>query len=745
MSSNVISVILNMKNELSQNMQPAIESLRSAREATSQATTNLETYRRIMAQAKQNYEEQQKAIDILKSSVIGQNSEYINAKNGLNSLKRANNDIEKEIQTHSIALAELGRTYGTNSTEYKSTEAKLKALRAEHRTNATAIKEQSVSLTELEKNLIENSEAIKQAREQEKVLKNAVESAKKSITDQSKEIARLGNAMRETGREIEKSKEQMKEWGRSIATSIDGAIKSVAKWGTVMATGLGVVGFKKGLETSINLEAYRTMLETATKDFEKTNKLMKNAEKLSISTPFDPEEVIQATATLESYGIDSERWLTKIADAAGATNRTMEEATNAVKDVLSKNEFQSLENLGISKQMVMKQAEVMYGKNKVFDNKGGVKDNEKLKVVLEEIMVSKFDGGADKLSRTIKGLWSTITGSINMGLAKILGMENGLIKSGSILDIIKQKMKQISDIILKWESDGTLDKLSESFTKAFQSISDGVVAAFNFIKDNSGAIKALVVLFGTVYAGVKVILALKTAVEAYKIAVFALSNISFLVGIFNKVKLAVMGFNLALNANPIGLIITGVGALCIGLYTLYKNFDKVKAFCQKMWDKFKAFADSMPGWAKVVVSAMFPIINVIRGLVKLWGWVKGTFFKDKEEQEKSLEVTKNVTAQIQEVAPTKTQPQTPKQAFEESYAKAEVPKTLNDTKASQIFGTTQGTQSYQPVVVTPEKKRSVNINNTININGDFYGYSDFKEKVSEVLVDIINNNMSNIA
>ena len=488
-----------------------------------------------------------------------------------------------------------------------------------------------------------------------------------------------------------------------------------------------------GMETSINLEAYRTMLETATKDFEKTNKLMKNAELLSISTPFSPEEVIQATATLESYGIDSEKWLAMIADAAGATNTTMEQATEAIKDILSKNEFESMENLGVSKEMIIEAAEKKYGKNKVFNKQGQVKDQEKLQIVLEEIMVSKFDGGAEKLSQTVRGLWSTITGSVNMGLAKILGMENGLIKTGSILDIIKQKMALLRDILIKWEEDGTLDDLAKEFAIIFAEIANSVMSAYNFIKENHEIIIALTKFLGIIYILTKGVFALKAAFETYQIAVTALSNIGFLVTIFTKLKLAIASFNLMLASTPVGWVTAAIGAIAFALYMLIFEFDKVKSFVGSLWDSLKSFADNMPWWASIIVGAFMPVITIIKGLGKVWEWAKSLF--SDEDIEKNIEVTEKTKKDIQELAKLQVENKIPSQnkVFEESFAKVEAPQSLNSVKSNAITRAT--INNPRPAVTN---------SNNIYIQGDIYGYDEFKEKVAGVIVDISKNNMANV-
>lgn len=735
--SKTIGVILSLKNALSEQIKPAIASLKEAEKQSEQAKEQLEVYKQAVEQAKANIAQYVIELENLKKSVVEQNREYQRAKANIDSLKNSNIELQNEITKQAMELDRLGQEYGSNSKEYKNAAKQLQALRQQHRNNNTSIKEQTENLNRLEETIIQNSDAVNDMKSQEKSLKEALEQAEKSMAEQRSEALKLGRNIREIEKEVESSKETFKEWGKTVGSSIDGAVKSALKWGASiigLTGGLGAGGaIKMGMETSINLEAYRTMLETATKDFEKTNKLMKNAELLSISTPFSPEEVIQATATLESYGIDSEKWLAMIADAAGATNTTMEQATEAIKDILSKNEFESMENLGVSKEMIIEAAEKKYGKNKVFNKQGQVKDQEKLQIVLEEIMVSKFDGGAEKLSQTVRGLWSTITGSVNMGLAKILGMENGLIKTGSILDIIKQKMALLRDILIKWEEDGTLDDLAKEFAIIFAEIANSVMSAYNFIKENHEIIIALTKFLGIIYILTKGVFALKAAFETYQIAVTALSNIGFLVTIFTKLKLAIASFNLMLASTPVGWVTAAIGAIAFALYMLIFEFDKVKSFVGSLWDSLKSFADNMSWWASIIVGAFMPVITIIKGLGKVWEWAKSLF--SDEDIEKNIEVTEKTKKDIQELAKLQVENKIPSQnkVFEESFAKVEAPQSLNSVKSNAITRAT--INNPRPAVTN---------SNNIYIQGDIYGYDEFKEKVAGVIVDISKNNMANV-
>ena len=103
-----------------------------------------------------------------------------------------------------------------------------------------------------------------------------------------------------------RTKQAAKEWGKNIISSIDSALVGAAKWGAVTAAATGGLAIKTGFETAFNLEAYRTQLETATKDTQKAGKLMRMATDLSNTTPFTSQETIQATAAMEAYGVSSE-------------------------------------------------------------------------------------------------------------------------------------------------------------------------------------------------------------------------------------------------------------------------------------------------------------------------------------------------------------------------------------------------------------------------------------------------------
>lgn len=125
------------------------------------------------------------------------------------------------------------------------------------------------------------------------------------------------------------------------------------------------------------------------------------------------------------------------------------------------------------------------------------------------------------------------------------------------------------------------------------------ILAFSFVK---AAAKA--VLFG-----LKMLVA-KAAMIAQSIAT-------------GVVTAAQWALNVAMNANPIGLIITGVGLLIAGIVLLYKNWDTVwngiVAISEKVWSGIKA------GWEKIVV-VFRSVFGLFQGLFEGVGSSIGGFF-----------------------------------------------------------------------------------------------------------------------
>ncbi|QMV43744.1 phage tail tape measure protein [Cohnella cholangitidis] len=97
-------------------------------------------------------------------------------------------------------------------------------------------------------------------------------------------------------------------------------------------------------------------------------------------------------------------------------------------------------------------------------------------------------------------------------------------------------------------------------------------------------------------------------------------------------KIAQIGVNLAMNANPVGLVITAIGLLVVGVIELVKHWDAVKRKAIEIWDrmgKLKLIIAAIGGPITAVVIAGLTLIRhwdeVKAKAVSLWEGIKTTF------------------------------------------------------------------------------------------------------------------------
>lgn len=95
--------------------------------------------------------------------------------------------------------------------------------------------------------------------------------------------------------------------------------------------------------------------------------------------------------------------------------------------------------------------------------------------------------------------------------------------------------------------------------------------------------------------------------------------------------------NLVLTANPIGLIITAIGALVAGLIAAYKNCEGFRKIVDKVWEAIKPLANAiMNGLAKAFEW-------LVEKCKEAWEWLKNILGLGKQRVEVAVEVSKPKT------------------------------------------------------------------------------------------------------
>ena len=408
--------------------------------------------------------------------------------------------------------------------------------------------------------------------------------ASKNIKGMSKEAQTASKSMVSLAKNFKKSADEM--IGKSV------------KLGAAAAAALGGLAVKTGLSEAFDLEGYRTQLETATKDTQKAADIMTYAINLANKTPYEGGQMIEAASKFESMGMDAYKWLTLSGDMAAATNKDLIQATEALIDAQT-GELERLKEFGITKAMVTERANELWSGVQVVDNSGSITDLAKFNEALVDLMEEKYSGGMEKMANTTKGMWSTITGITKSALSKIMGMqEDGSVKAGSLLDLIRNKLQAVSEKMQQWQKDGTFDRLAEKAAHYFGVIESGVSAVASFVSEHKEGIKTLAVAVTTFYGAVKAAGLIKTAI----------TGVQVVWGLLNG----------TMALTPLGMVVFGITAVVTALYLLYQNWDKVTSFISGEIEIIKTNLGNMVNAVKEKASAVWEGIKSVFSSMSQW-------------------------------------------------------------------------------------------------------------------------------
>ncbi len=271
-------------------------------------------------------------------------------------------------------------------------------------------------------------------------------------------------------------------------------------------------------------------------------------------------------------------------------------------------------------------------------------------------------GNADRLAA-----FKTIFGEEGMTGASELISKGGVGEIAKYVDIIKNssgKASQVAAIQMSGVK-GAMDELSSAaeglsitfanlFLPAIKSIANGMKSLTNtlnsFIETHPILTRGVVYAVAGFTAYVAVVKSLMIAKSALAVGTTLLASKTLLLNgvvttasvVTKAVTVAQWALNAALTANPIGLVVVGVGALIGAGIALYKNWDKISKFFVTAWENIKGAVSSgfeyisgiLP---KVMEKILAPFEAVKNGIAK----VKSFLFGDDEENK--LEFNKTTT------------------------------------------------------------------------------------------------------
>ena len=212
-------------------------------------------------------------------------------------------------------------------------------------------------------------------------------------------------------------------------------------------------------------------------------------------------------------------------------------------------------------------------------------------------------------ARVLKGWWNTAKPALETLFTDVIPY-----LAGKLIAKIPAAIADIGTALYNAAPD-IISSISNGLAAGFESLAEevenpllksaleGVTNAFKWISDNAQLVTDGIILITGAIAGFKIIQTVTSWISAAKTAF----------GLLNTV----------MAANPIGLVVTAVGALVAAFALLYKNNEDFRAFIDGLWEKIKDFGKNLWDWATKDIPAWFA--KVLDGVKDLPAALKNKF------------------------------------------------------------------------------------------------------------------------
>lgn len=433
-----------------------------------------------------------------------------------------------------------------------------------------------------------------------------------------------GKTVDDFSRRNKRSLESIANSANNMAGKVQGAMKLLGA--TLVGGSFGLNAFVKEAST---LQSVRASFESLTGSAEGARKVMAQLNKFSLETAFSADDINAAARTLLGAGVSVDKlgsrmkWL---GDIAGATGANLGQLVLPVSQALAKGkldtqDFYQILNSGAGKVREVLQNEL--NKRGLGDVMTALSKGKVSAEILETALKTAASeggfafNGAAKQAQTFDGRMSNLQETIsNVGL-ELIGVNkatgeidpNGIFaqmsekveKATKWLEENKEKIKDIAQIIINNIQPAmiTLTALWASF-KAIVVASE-IVDAITKVSDAVGKMGDGVKKAAAWYQDLnKAQIASSVSAKAHAVAVglqTAATNIA---------TVAQTAFNVAMAANPIGLIVLAIAAVVAGLVWFFTQTEIGK----QIFGEFVKFVSGVFGNIVSVISTVASAIIV---------------------------------------------------------------------------------------------------------------------------------------
>ena len=431
-----------------------------------------------------------------------------------------------------------------------------------------------------------------------------------------------GKTVDDFSKRNKRSLESIANSANNMAGKVQGAMKLLGA--TLVGGSFGLNAFVKEAST---LQSVRASFESLTGSAEGARKVLAQLNKFSLETAFSADDINAAARTLLGAGVSVDKlgsrmkWL---GDIAGATGANLGQLVLPVSQALAKGkldtqDFYQILNSGAGKVREVLQNEL--NKRGLGDVMTALSKGKVSAEILETALKTAASeggfafNGAAKQAQTFDGRMSNLQETIsNVGL-ELIGVNkatgeidpNGIFaqmsekveKATKWLEENKEKIKDVAQIIINNIQPAmiTLTALWASF-KAIV-VTSQIVDAITKVSDAVGKMGDAVKKAATWYQDLnKAQIASSVSAKAHAVAVglqTAATNIA---------TVAQTAFNVAMAANPIGLIVLAIAAVVAGLVWFFTQTEIGK----QIFGEFVKFVSGVFG---NIVSVISTVANAI--------------------------------------------------------------------------------------------------------------------------------------
>ena len=348
------------------------------------------------------------------------------------------------------------------------------------------------------------------------------------------------------------------------------------------------------------------------------------------------EDMAGSSELIAKYGKDSGANIAKAAVHArkfGNELATAEKIADGLLDFESSIQKEMEASMLIGKQLNFNsarqkalQGDISGAMGDVLDQVGGQAEFEKMNVLQRQALADSIGVSVGEMAKFMNKQ-DEVSDMADATSESMQDMEPGVTP--------EQALSAMSQALGELQSQ--LTNIVGEFGPQLEALAQGVA---NFVKDAIAGLGKVVKWFQenewAVSALKKVVIGLTAAWATYKVGLLAVNAAStaynVAVGTYNTIVKIATGlqyaWNVAMTANPIGLIIAAVAALVAGVVLLYNNWDTVKeavaGFVTYAWETLTGFWDYISGlfnW-DAIFGGIGVIFNGLVDIVKMpFNWI----------------------------------------------------------------------------------------------------------------------------